>query len=93
MVSAGRPRPDPHAYCQHKDKDGEDLGKVMDLRLIIINTRSVPMVLDHVRDKSRHSIQGLECVMINHYSVRISGSYSRWIPRNPEKRGKTSLRP
>ena len=39
-----------------KNNNGQDLGKIMNLRVKIISTTSIAMILDNVDDEARNSI-------------------------------------
>lgn len=47
---------------QNEDKDGQYLRQVVNLGLVIVDSRSVAMVLDNVHNEPRHSVQSLEGV-------------------------------
>lgn len=48
---------------QHEDEDRQDFSEVVHLGLVIVDTRSIPVVLDDVDDQARHRIQSLESII------------------------------
>ena len=44
---------------QYQDKDGQDLGEVVYLRLVVVNPRCVTVILNDIHDKSRHGVEGV----------------------------------
>lgn len=55
---------------KNKDEDGQNLRQVMNFGLVIVDTRSISVILDDVNNEPRHCIQWLECV------IEISCSYA-----------------
>jgi hypothetical protein len=45
---------------ENEDEDGENLGEVVHLRLLVVDTSSIAVVLDDIDDEPRECVQGLE---------------------------------
>jgi hypothetical protein len=70
---------------QDQDKDREDLPQVMDLFLIIVDSRSIAVIFDDVYDKTRQSVHCLEGVFVISDSHAFDAVVDAGFGANPEE--------